>query len=439
MYRVFPLLLLLVAVPAVAQTDNISNAGSVYSRFGLGERHTFGSSQSDAMGGAGIALRSAIYHNLHNPAHSADLGVTTLGVQIEFNAVDVQNAAGEQSRYGAGGLGGLQIGVPLLQDRLGLSASFRPYSRVNYRTTDSGTFTGIEGENQRFVVNYEGGGGLQEIQGGLGLRLGTALQVGGRADVVFGVIDYSQRTDFPDGGNIYQTVRTNTSTNLLGVTGTVGAIYSARFGTSRMLTLGGTLTLPTRLSGERRSTFGQGFREDSLGVPQSGNVSLPMRAGFGLAYFAGPRWSLAADVEFEPWSKFESDFVFGGYRPGHGPGATQSELRDRFRTGVGAQFLPGGGDRQAAFPSRVAYRVGAYYEQGLASPDGSGINAQAVTLGFSLPTAMPTARIDLGFEAGTRGSTAITTEGRGLVRDLFFKGTLTLNFGERWFVRRLLG
>ena len=38
---------------------------------------------------------------------------------------------------------------------------------------------------------------------------------------------------------------------------------------------------------------------------------------------------------------------------------------------------------------------------------------------------------DLGFEVGTRGSTE-----NGLVRDVFARGSFTLNFGERWFIRR---
>ena len=55
----------------------------------------------------------------------------------------------------------------------------------------------------------------------------------------------------------------------------------------------------------------------------------------------------------------------------------------------------------------------------------------ALTGGLSVPNRLTGARFDLGFELGTRGS----TEGV-LVRDTFLKGTLTVNFGERWFVRR---
>ena len=59
------------------------------------------------------------------------------------------------------------------------------------------------------------------------------------------------------------------------------------------------------------------------------------------------------------------------------------------------------------------------------------MSTYAVTGGVSVPNRLTGSRIDLGFEVGTRGS----TEGV-LVRDTFVKGTFTLNFGERWFVRR---
>ena len=80
---------------------------------------------------------------------------------------------------------------------------------------------------------------------------------------------------------------------------------------------------------------------------------------------------------------------------------------------------------------RASYRIGGYAEQGLYAPAGQDVTTFALTGGVSLPNRLTGARFDLGLELGTRGS----TEGV-LVRDTFLKGTLTLNFGERWFIRR---
>ena len=82
----------------------------------------------------------------------------------------------------------------------------------------------------------------------------------------------------------------------------------------------------------------------------------------------------------------------------------------------------------------MSYRLGGYVEVGFVRADGQALLTRALTGGLPLPTRLSSARMDLGFEVGTRG------EATGvLVRDLFWRGTLTLNFGERWFLRRRLG
>jgi hypothetical protein len=106
--------------------------------------------------------------------------------------------------------------------------------------------------------------------------------------------------------------------------------------------------------------------------------------------------------------------------------------------------LPAGADRSRAYFARTAYRLGGYYDRtyfnatelaadGTSLGVGEAITTLAVTGGLSLPAVFPTARFDLGFEVGTRGTTD-----RGLVRDLFIKGSATINFGERWFRERRL-
>ncbi|HEX8385468.1 MAG TPA: hypothetical protein VF576_04750, partial [Rubricoccaceae bacterium] len=107
------------------------------------------------------------------------------------------------------------------------------------------------------------------------------------------------------------------------------------------------------------------------------------------------------------------------------------ELQDRFRVGGGVEVLPAGRSRNAGFLARTSYRLGAYGERGLYAPSGESVSTMALTGGVSVPNRLSGARFDLGFEVGTRGS----TEG-ALVRDVFARGSLTLNFGERWFVRR---
>src|SRR5690606_32257769 len=83
--------------------------------------------------------------------------------------------------------------------------------------------------------------------------------------------------------------------------------------------------------------------------------------------------------------------------------------------------------------ARTAYRFGGYAERALYAPGGADVMTYALTAGLSLPTMFSTARLDLGLEAGSRGSA-----GDVLVRHLFIRGTATLRFRDLWSVRRLL-
>ena len=411
--------------PALAQGQN--NYGSVYSRYGLGERADFGSSQSEMMGGAQTALRSVLYNGLVNPALWSDQQITTFSAAVGIQGIRSTDAASDgASRATAGDVAAVQLGIPILPSRLGLTLAYRPYSRVNYRAAVPGVLT-TEDDTTAYALNQEGGGGLQRISGGLGLRIGQALQIGASADVVFGTVEYVQRTTFETG--TFDEVRQSRATRLRGVSGTIGAAATARSlaGEDDALTLGLAVTLPTRLSGSQTLTLGESLDRDTLATGTGGSATLPLLARGGLAYRSGARWLAAVDAAYEPWSRFESTLPVGGYNAAAG----LDDLRDRLRIGGGVEIVPGGRNRNAGILARTAYRLGAYGERGLYAPDGSTVQTVALTGGLSVPNRISGARIDVGFEVGTRGA----TEGI-LVRDVFARGSLTLNFGERWFIRR---
>lgn len=426
-------LLLFASTAATAQSSR--NYGSIYSRFGLGERVSFSSSQSDMMGGAAAGLRSGSYAGAENPALWSDQVLTQLSVSAHLRGLRAEDATGERSELTSGSIGGLQLSLPLLASRLGLTLAFRPYTRVDYLAVRDGVVLDPEvaADSIAYRMNFEGNGGLQQARLGVGYRVGRALALGASVDVLFGSVQYVQRTEY--GAASIAETRTRQTTSLRGVTGTLGAVASATglLGDDDAFSIGAALSLPTTLSGERVQTLGFSLDQDTLRSEISGDVRVPLQLAVGFSYLPDRRWTLAADVRYEPWSGFESDFAFGGYDPASG----LDQLRDRLRVGGGFQVSPAGGDRLAPYFARAAYRLGGYYDRGYfeaGTTDPTAISTIALTGGVSLPALIPTARFDLGFEVGTRGATE-----RGLVRDLFFKGSATINFGERWFQRRQLG
>ncbi|WP_095510951.1 hypothetical protein [Rubrivirga marina] len=425
-------LLLALVVCAGARAQGQNNYGSIYSLYGLGERVEFGSSQSVALGHAATALRSGTYVNLSNPALWSDQALTTFSAGASLATVRGEDALTDEASVGtAGDLSSLHLGVPLLPGRLGVTLAYRPFSRVNYRAAIRDSLS-VEGDMAPYTLNQEGAGGLQQLSAGVGAKVGSFLQLGASADVLFGSQELLQRTDFDD--NVFLETRQARVTRLRGITATLGAAVTARnlATDDDALTVAASVRLPAALDASRTVTLGESLDRDTLRAPDGslsvdGDVTIPLAVRGGVAYLSGLRWLAALDASYEPWSGFDSSLPVGGYDPGTG----LDLLSDRVRVGGGFEITPAGRDRRAGVFQRSSYRIGGYAENGLYAPAGEDVTTLALTGGVSVPNRLTGARFDLGLEVGTRGS----AEGV-LVRDTFFKGTLTLNFGERWFVRR---
>jgi hypothetical protein len=380
------------------------------------------------LGRSGVSMRTGVYNDLSNPALWSDQMVTSFTVSGGVTGTrSIDSFTTDASRATAGDLFGVQFGVPILPGRLGATVGYRPYSRTNYRSAFTGEIV-VEDSTVGYQLNQEGAGGLQQIGGGLGLRIGEVLQVGASAEAIFGSTEYLERATFTAPG--YVETRRALGTQYRGLTASIGVAATLRklAREDDGLTLGAALTLPTRLEGDRTLTLGNSLDRDTLTSSIEGSSTLPLTARAGLSYRSGGRWLATVEGLYEPWSQFESTLPVGGFDATSGV----NELQDRFRVGGGFQLVPSQ-SRNARLLQRSAYRIGGYAEQALYAPTGASISTYALTGGLSLPTRLTGARFDLGFELGTRGS----TDGV-LVRDTFLKGSATINFGERWFVRRRL-
>lgn len=425
--------LLLLAIPTQAQN---SGDGTVYSRFGVGELETFGSPQVEALGGRGIAHHSYNYVNFLNPASFSDQLLTRVAAGAQFQALREESGASTgNSQLYSGSLSAVQFSLPLYTQKLGLAFGFVPYARTNYLARRSDALIPSSADTLRYDVDYEGRGGLQQIVGGGGYRISDNFSVGASVHFVFGIIEDARRTQFEDPG-IAETNLT-TASRLFGVTGTLGAVFSQTelLGSEDRFDLGVAFTLPTSLSGTQVRTI-EGLSRttrDTLALGADGqqeadvSVDVPLTARAGISYQPDARWLVLLDGEYEPWSGFDWDATASDDRF-----LGEDNYSDRYRVSGGVEFLPAGNDLVASFLARTAYRLGAYHEQGYVSPDEDiTLSTTALTGGFSLPTLVSGTRIDLNMEVGTRGTTD-----EQLVRDVFYKVSLNLNIGERWFRKR---
>lgn len=409
-------------------TAQSTRPGSVYSRFGIGERIDGFQTRAPSMGGAGYALGGGSFTSLANPALLADLALTRASIGLHFDNLRMSDAAGETSEVSSGDLAGFSVGLPLMAGRLGLSLAMSPYSRIGYRIYGESTFQDVDGQDVAFGRTLEGNGGIDRIAMGLGYRISEAIAVGVRADFLFGIIEDVRRVRYFD--SRYEGARVSEATRLrgLGLGLGVRAKASSLFRDGDVASIGFSLDFPAHLTGERVVTAGATVDPDTLVSGVDGSMDLPVGAGFGLAYQAGPRFVAIADLRYERWSGFESTFALPAYPSG-------GQLDDRLRVSGGIEFYPGGRDLLAGYFRRTAYRLGAFYEQSYASPvPDTRINAYGLTGGFSFPTLIPGTRVDVHAEVGNRG-----TAENMLIQDRYLRIGVSLNFADRWFVRRRLG
>ena len=107
-----PAILLFVTIaPAAAQS---TQAGSIYSRFGVGDRRPAYEPKLFGMGGGGTALGGGSFTSILNPALLSDLTLTRAAGGLHLESVRATDAAGGTSDLQSGSLAGFAIGLPLL-------------------------------------------------------------------------------------------------------------------------------------------------------------------------------------------------------------------------------------------------------------------------------------------------------------------------------------
>ncbi|WP_263788329.1 outer membrane protein transport protein [Salinibacter grassmerensis] len=412
--------------------------GTIYSRFGMGTLVEFSSSQSDAMGGGGYALRSLNYNPDANPALWSDQVFTRLSGSAAYRSTNAEDGQGNSGRLSSGNVQALQFNFPLYQRSLGVGVSFQPYSRSNYNATRTGQepIGPRQDAEARYETSFSGSGGLHRLRGGLGYRVNDMLSVGATADLLFGTLERRRRTTWTNTQALRNTIVSD-GVQLSGLTSTLGGHLALAdvFAEDDAFSVGASVTLPANLSGERYRTLDEDLARDTLST-ERGDVTLPWKGRLGLSYQPNARWTFVLDGAFDPWSTFSSDFPTGASEgsPARFPAGGTGTLADRWRLSTGAEVVPAGDDQLSGYFAQVAYRFGGYAEQMYVRPDQeTTLHELGITAGISLPTSLSGTRIDLNTIAGTRGTTT-----NSLVRDRFFGVSLHVNFGERWFQRRKL-
>jgi hypothetical protein len=389
------------------------SGGSGYSLYGLGDLRFFAGGRSAGMGGTGIGLLSAYSLNRLNPAGQTRLSRTYFTGTFSYEGF--QTSDGRQTAYlGTGSFGGAFLALPLAPESgLVFSAGFNPYSTVNYKIGDDQTFG-----STNYSLLYFGEGGLSTAGVAVSVIPAESLHVGFRLNYLFGQIRSGSQVTFTAAD--FSSVEYRREMNASGFSATVGSIFT---GLGRItgvrafdgLSLGAVFSTASNLSATQDNINRGSAGVDTL-TRKEGTIRIPTSFGVGAAWLLGEKHLLAADFLHQRWS----DYVSFDVHP--------AQIKNSTRVSVGWEIQPSR-ESGAGYWRRVAYRLGAshlstYYQLGSQS-----INETAFSAGLGLPVGID-ASLDLALEVGRRGTTD-----QQLLKDNIFRFSLTLNFGERWFIR----
>ena len=393
-----------------------ASGGSVYTRLGLGEVINHHSGRRFALGGLGTAVIDRYYLSTLNPAAWSALSFTRIEMGMGFDSYDVQDNS-SSALYSDFYFSGFTFGFPVQKD-YGISAAFGavPYTRVNYQVAQRFTGTSISD----YTVNYSGIGGITKLFFGGTYELPYGLVFGASYDYYTGKIDYNSELNF-DEGTGYSDASTKTTHSFKGMGFTVGLISDDL---SSLLPLDKVSQLKLGLS------YSQSFPLDTDTTNFAGSpgqltktntgiieVKIPSRLSVGTSFLWDEDYLVMFDYMLQPWSNYQFDDHY------------MTNLRDYHKVSLGLEYK-NSSRKFRSFWEQIILRGGLSYEQTQYSINANGVDQLSISGGFTIPLGFGNS-IDFGLLYGMRGEATNV-----LMKENILKFSISLSFGDQWFIRR---
>jgi hypothetical protein len=400
----------------------VSNSGRVgaqsvsspYSVFGIGEitEHTL--SRYYAMGSIGIGSSHSSSVNLLNPASYSDLVFTTIDAAGYYKYTRLKSSS-RQTFLSSSGLQGISFVFPTRY--LAIAFGITPYSSIGYQVVQSSTLEN-QGQELRIQTARQGEGGLNDFFVGTSFRIKRRLNVGMNLSYLFGTaVHYRTSSMFSNITTIQDQY------TIGGLSFRWGTQYADTLKKSRWVyRIGLAGTIQTNLRTDRTQSLrvidaNRLLLLDTLIEKTNDNgVVIPAEIGWGVSIEKPGKYYWGIDYQQQNWANFR----FSDY---------SENLALQYRVGIGGEYIPDLGSRQ--YLRSMAYRAGIRFEQTPIRIGNHVLRTTVFTFGLGLPIPRALSRVNIGFEAGMRG----TTE-NGLLQESGFKVVVGLNFNERWFIRR---
>lgn len=399
-----------------------ASVNSPYSRYGMGDLATRKSTYNFSMGGVANAISSSRYVNPFNPA--ANAGIDTLsfvfsgGMIGKFGSLSTDNSS-VPTNFAS--LGYLLFGFPInryIKSAIGLI----PYSNVGYKVITSEIIPEI-GKTEYY---FEGTGGSNEFYLSTSIQPHKNFSVGVKGSYMFGKAQRSNAVFFPDSVG-YINTRIDNQVDLGDVYFDFGVQYHKNLANGMTMGFGG-IYAPSQKIKSTLNYLARAYLPSAIGIESyrdtieskigtKGSVTIPDKYGFGVMLKDKEKWLVAADFNWQYWSKYEA---FG----------VKDSLTDTWQISIGGEYLPS--DRSIdTYWKKVKYRAGFNYHQTYLNLQNTQINEFGISFGMGLPIPRSFSTVNLGFELGKRGTTQ-----SNLLQENYIKVNLGVSIWERWFIKK---
>lgn len=397
-------------------TYNLSaqNTISPYSIFGPGELHDKGFGVNQAMGGAGVALKSGGYINILNPASLT--GMDSLRIISEFGVSGKEYRLSSDDNSDAGFTANLDhIGIGFRYTSwLAGSLGVMPFSSVGYTIEKTGYVNGTESS---YISTYEGEGGITQFYFGNAIQLSKAFSFGMNMSYMFGTLSqvenisatslvpelqidrfYYVRSLYFDFGLQYEKIK-NGKQYLVGLTYAPKQWLRAKY--------------VINIYDDDYSVVGT--NEES-----NNHIAIPHSATLGLGVVNPGKYKLVLDYTYQNWSDVEYPLQ-------------DEDFKDLHRIVLGGEVNPWEKREINPLYKNMTYRFGMNYERSYLHLNGNSIQEASLTLGLGIPLPGKISNVNFSVTGGINGTTASS-----LVQEKFLKFNLGFSLNEIAFMRRTI-
>lgn len=401
---------LLTTVVSAAQ----EGTSSPYSFYGIGLTKFKGTVENQSMGGLRL-FSDSIHMNLRNPGSYGRLKLTTFTVGGSHQSTALKtDSESESSRTTS--LDYLAIGIPT--GKLNFGLGLIPYTSVGYRILET---------NEETSNRYTGRGGMNKVFLTAGYAVSDNLSLGVDVNYNFGNIQNNYTTAQKD---VQFGSRQINRTDLRGFNLNFGLDYQRDLNENLKLYTMATYAPQMDITVEKmrniatiaiRSDGTEAVVEESDETFPQGDLSLPSELTLGAGFGKTNKWFLGAEY---------SNISANDYNFNSGNSFTEVQYDNASQYRLGGFYIPEYNSLTSYF-SRVVYRAGLRFEETGLNLSNEGINEFGMSFGVGLPAGRNFSNANIGIEYGQRGTT-----NSGLIKENFFKLSISLSLNDKWFQQR---